>query len=132
MVKTTIDESLREREQNYRFAPISLEDLRFDQQQGLELSLENSRFWVCETLNIQKADDEFPVNQSYVNTCLIGAYEQNGNQGIQEFISSTHAWPKKGIQNDTDCPLYLRASLISETDKMVFEQCLKKATINIF
>ena len=117
-----ISPELQERESNYRFTKLSIDDFTFspylhEGEDVLKEQLEHKSIWVCETLKINNADENYPVNQSYVDTCLMGCLEVGGVLFAQHFIQQTTGWDNAWI-NDRSHKKYPRYARIDEEEQM--------------
>jgi len=128
LVPVTFNPSLQKRERDYRFEPVCLSQLEFAVKAASDefLSwLESKKLWVCHSLEIKPSDGDFPVNASYVATCLQGCEEVQGQAGIETFVTQTQHWPD-WINDDLDNPLYPRAAAtLSEQDKQAYRKVLQ-------
>ena len=126
---TDIDEQLLKREQDYRFSKLRLEQIEFSPAiSGLMLDmLSTCNVYVCETLELKLPCDEFPVNSSYIDTCLTGCFEVGGIEEAKRFVSTTKHWPVEYKQNDRLKPKYPRAASVDKFESKIFDQLqLKK------
>ncbi|MCU7553041.1 gamma-glutamylcyclotransferase [Alteromonas sp. ASW11-19] len=116
LLPSLMDPSLAQRERDYQFVSVSVADLHFDIDPHAEAMLlpwlETRSLWVCETLLQQPADEEFPVHQTYIDTCLAGCIEHAGDQEAVRFIETTQLWDHPRI-NDRGTPVYPRAGRVS-------------------
>jgi len=121
---TDIDEQLLKREQDYRFTKLRLEQLKFTSAISdvmLDI-LSTCNVYVCETLQLELPCDEFPVNSSYIDTCLTGCLEVGGIDEVKRFVSTTKHWPKEHKQNDRSKPKYPRAASINQFESEIFDR----------
>ena len=121
---TDIDEQLLKREQDYRFSKLKLEQLEFSPALSNSMLdiLSNCNIYVCETLQLELPCDEFPVNSSYIDTCLTGCFEIGGIAEVERFVLTTKHWPLEHKQNDRSKPKYPRAASINEFESDIFDQ----------
>jgi len=142
----SLNPELQKREQNYRFTRVNLGRLSLSKPtaqsrlQGvdeataypssvidaLNINDVDARFWICESLLIQPADQHYPVNLSYVDTCLLGCYEQLGVHGVEDFVMLSSHWPKQGVNNDRNAALYPRRSEATGAQTKIFDSVLRK------
>ena len=117
LIPTDINPSLKEREKDYRFVKVNLQDIAFVNE-GLDNlclsydALEQLSFWICETLDCVPPSLDFPVNQSYVDTCLSGCLEHGGVEEAKAFFATTQLW-EHPRSNDRKNPQYPRAAKVS-------------------
>jgi len=118
---TNIDEKLLQREQDYRFSKLKLDQLDFGSVISTSMLevLSNCTVYVCETLERKKPSREFPVNASYIDTCLKGCLDVGGVEEVKRFISTTKYWPDVFKIDDRLKPKYPRAAetCMSECEK---------------
>ncbi|AEP30970.1 hypothetical protein [Brumicola nitratireducens] len=121
---TDIDEQLLKREQDYRFSKIRLEQLAFLPvlSDSMLDMLSNCNVYVCETLELKLPSDEFPVNSSYIDTCLTGCFEVGGIEEVKRFVATTKHWPSEYKQNDRSKPKYPRAASVDKFESEIFDQ----------
>lgn len=116
LLPSLMDPSLARRERDYQFVSVSVADLQFDIDRDAEAMLlpwlERRSLWVCETLLQQPADDDFPVSQTYIDTCLAGCIEHAGEQEAVRFIQTTQLWDHPRT-HDRASPVYPRAGRVS-------------------
>lgn len=121
---TDIDEQLLKREKDYRFSKIRLEQLEFLPvlSDSMLDVLSNCNIYLCETLKLKLPSDQFPVNSSYIDTCLTGCFEIGGIEEAQRFVSSTKHWPREHKHNDRSKPRYPRAASVYKSETDIFDQ----------
>jgi len=124
---TNIDKKLLQREQDYRFSKLQLENLDFGLAANspmLEL-LSNYTIYVCETLELKLPSKDFPVNASYIDTCLKGCLEVGGIDEVKRFVKTTKHWPDVFKLDDRLNPKYPRAATICVSDYEIFDEIQK-------
>ena len=121
---TDIDEQLLKREQDYRFSKLRLEQLTFTSaiSDSMLDMLSTCNVYVCETLKLELPCNEFPVNSSYIDTCLTGCFEAGGIEEARRFVSTTKYWPMEYKQNDRSMPKYPRAAPVDKFESEIFDQ----------
>ena len=120
---TNIDQQLQKREQDYRFAELKLEQLKFQfNLTDTQIRAFSSRkIYICETLELRLADNEYPVSDSYIDTCLKGCMESGEETEVKRFISMTSDWPHSFKYNDRHQPIYPRAAQVHKSDCALFD-----------
>jgi hypothetical protein len=124
----SIDQKLTKREQDYRFTEVSFSELDFN----VEISeqtiskLQSKRFLICETLAIAPSSEDFPVYQSYIDTCIAGAIESNGESYGAQFITTTSDWSNLNTINDRTVPCYMRAAEVNQQMQNLIDKLLKE------
>ncbi|WP_438863626.1 gamma-glutamylcyclotransferase [Neptunicella sp.] len=112
----TISDSLRQREKDYRFAPVSLAQLTLQVQPAqltpLVEQLHNRKIWLCQSLDSHPANSDFPIMQTYLDTCLVGCFENGGDDFARAFIQTTQGW-NSGWVDDRGEPRYPRAAKVT-------------------
>lgn len=125
---TNIDNQLKKREQDYKFTQLKLEDLEFksllNERQFDKLS--QLTFYICETLKLENPDEHFPVNMSYIDTCLKGCVESGGTEEAKRFVETTSNWPSLHRKNDRMRPNYPRAAQIIQEEWIMFDKLQAK------
>lgn len=121
---TEIDESLLAREQDYRFKEVKMNSLVFDSvvNEGQLDILSRLNFYICETLEPNQSSNEFPVNSSYIDTCLKGCLEIGIEGEVSRFIKTTSNWPSKFKNNDRHETKYPRAAAVAEHEMLLFDK----------
>ena len=116
----TLTPELIERERDYQFIEIAPDALEL--QPALNgkdtTALANKTFWLCQPNAPEWPDADFPVYQSYVDTCLAGALESGNTEGAWQFIESTIGWEHNWV-DDRLTPQYPRAAKL---DKALIDQ----------
>jgi hypothetical protein len=127
---TNIDEKLLQREQDYRFSKLKLDQLDFDS--GINTSmlevLSNCTVYVCETLERTTPSREFPVNASYIDTCLKGCLDVGGIEEVKRFIKTTKHCPDVFKLDDRLKPKYPRAAATCISECTIFDEIQKQNT----
>ena len=94
---------------------------------ALRDALSHHQLWLCETLLCHHPSSDFPVSQTYIDTCLVGCLEHGGISEATAFIEHTHGWNHPRI-NDRVNPVYPRAAAISKQHLTQIDTLLKKVT----
>lgn len=127
-----ISPGLKKREQDYQFVEVDLCKIEFhlpyDQQENMTCKFKDNKIWICQTLQSTPAEREFPIYQSYLDTCLIGCLETKVDGFIHEFIRNTGLWHRHWI-NDRANPQYPRAASISECFITLIDNVLGEVNI---
>jgi len=134
LIPLAFDESFTEREKDYRFTRLRNEDITLlgalernkhsveshegnidttdnaNNQQALREVLDRVPIYICETLDIQESNESFPVNYSYINTCLQGAYETQQDAGVDAFFAHTQGWQSGVFYDDSAKVRYPRST----------------------
>lgn len=121
---TNIDAQLQRREQDYRFSELELAnlDFYFPLNESQLNMLASVTIYVCETLEQQAPTSEFPVNDSYIDTCLTGCMEVGGAEEVEAFVKNTRHWPYSFKRNDRLQPNYPRAASGSASEWVMFDE----------
>ena len=117
LIPTLINPVLQEREKDYRFVEVCPSALNFhlhepDESSLIDDMLSQFTFWICETLACEPASEEFPVHQTYVDTCLAGCLEHGGIEEVERFVTHTSLWEHPRV-NDRAKPNYPRAAKVN-------------------
>ena len=117
LIPVLMNPSLAQRERDYLFTQVSPEFLTFalDEQADKLLRhwLSERAIWICETTDAFEPDSEFPVSQTYVDTCLAGCLSHGGTTEATFFIRHTSCWPES-FRDDRLAPVYPRAGRVDE------------------
>ena len=129
-----VNPSLRAREKNYRFVEVPASAIEHISSSlcnqtsftsALRDALSHHQLWLCETLLCHHPSSDFPVSQTYIDTCLVGCLEHGGISEATAFIEHTHGWNHPRI-NDRVNPVYPRAAAISKQHLTQIDTLLKK------
>lgn len=130
LVPTHLDPALQKREQDYRFTPVEISQLSFELETPLTDYLvewlAKRDIWICESLAIEPSSADFPVNQTYIDTCLAGCLELGGRAAAERFIASTSGWQHHRY-NDREAPRYPRAAQVSAARLREIDRLLQQA-----
>jgi len=116
-----ISDALRQREQDYQFiqvdhtavsaaqaSPIALAELA-----KISADPVHKKIWICANLHKHQANIDYPIYQTYLDTCLVGCFDSNIDGFAVEFIQNTHFW-QHGWINDRHQAKYPRAAEVSQ------------------
>ena len=134
-IPITINPSLQAREQDYRFIQVDHRQVLPNGCQNTELwqhvTQADAKLWICESLASFPASEEFPIHQTYVDTCLSGclhhyrvgsAISARGIEEARRFIATTRGWLH--LLNDRSTINYPRAASLSEKEFDLIDQLL--------
>lgn len=131
-----ITPQLRQREQSYQFIPLDLTAIQAHhpaQSMQLQELLTDAVVWICQVAQPGDASVEFPIFQTYVDTCISGALEHVGIDFAMDFITRTSGWQGHWL-NDRHKPRYPRLAkldvdmhnridaLLTEADLLQYRQ----------
>ena len=123
-------EVLDKREFLYDRVAVDLEDVEFIKS-TFDLQKEDE-IWIYLTTNPNKPSSKSPIIQSYVDTCISGAYEIEEDFKIEnfakDFVKSTDNWSNSWV-NDR---VYPRAPHIYQPDAYRIDQLLSELLYNNF
>lgn len=135
-VPIALNPSLQQREQDYRFVQVEHGSVMLNGCQNAQLweQVDKSRIklWICESLQSYPANTEFPINLSYIDTCLSGCIHHYGSRGehsnsgyadAKRFIETTTGW--QNIVDDRSSPRYPRAAHLSHSDYVLIDELLE-------
>lgn len=130
MLPTALSPSLARREKDYTFVQVSAQALTTEldshANNWLHEQLATKKIWICQSLYQQHADAEYPVSQSYVDTCLAGCLERGGEASAREFIHTTAYWPSS-LKDDRRQPVYPRPGRVSRAQQQQITKLLNQA-----
>jgi hypothetical protein len=115
LIPTDINPRLREREKDYQFVQVPHHAISFSSGDAGDMArraLEKHTYWLCETLACEPATPQYPVHQTYIDTCISGCLEHGGVQEAKAFIDHTSQWQHPRV-NDRTSVKYPRAAHIS-------------------
>lgn len=131
LVPAHLDPALQKREQDYRFTPVTIAQLNFELNTQLAERLvgwlATRDIWICESLKIEPSTALYPVNQSYIDTCLAGCLELGGFAAARRFIESTSGWDHHRM-NDRQAPKYPRNAVVKHEHVDLIDQLLDELT----
>lgn len=113
LIPVEFNPSFQHREKDYQFRQVEVTQLltaaNKELAPSLVCALSEVSVWICESLEMTPASSEFPVNQTYIDTCLAGCIEQGGESWARRFIDTTSLW-QHPRNNDRSLPKYPRAA----------------------
>ena len=122
-----ISPELRARERNYNFVAVTVDQLTFygsdDRQAAWAETLAHKKLYICDIIDPISARADFPILQSYVDTCIAGCFETEIPDFAAQFVRTTCGW-ENGWINDRQQPRYPRAARISEETRDQIDQLL--------
>jgi hypothetical protein len=124
-----ITPELEKRESDYRFTALVIEDFAFthsseEEEYFLKEQLKGKSIWLCETLKTDHPENSHPVNQSYVDTCLVGCLEIGGAEFAQQFIEQTEGWEFAWV-DDRQKKRYPRYAKVNHEEQQAIDDILK-------
>jgi len=126
-----ISPALRDREQNYQFVEIAApqiqpahgSSLAQAELERIRANPEHYKIWICANLHNETANHNYPIYQTYLDTCLVGCFDMGIENFAAEFIQNTHFW-EHGWINDRNTPRYVRAAQVSQQQQKQIDQLL--------
>lgn len=89
LIITTMNPALSKREQDYTFEPVEMSQLQFglsdELLEPLTQTLKKRHLWICRTRDEHPANHDFPVSQTYIDTCIAGCLEHGGEREAIDF-----------------------------------------------
>jgi hypothetical protein len=128
-----ISPELRDREQDYQFIEVDPNCIVAAQESGLaQTELANIRanpdtckIFICANLNKIPANSQYPIYQTYIDTCLVGCFDMGVANFAAEFIQNTHFW-EHGWINDRHHCLYARPAIVTQQQHQQIDQLLEQ------
>lgn len=127
-----ITDELRLREQDYQFvqvdhtkviasqaSPIALTELA-----KISAEPEYKKIWICANLHKHQANFDYPIYQTYLDTCLVGCFDSSINNFAEDFIQNTHFWEHAWI-NDRHQAQYPRAAVVTKQQQQRIDELLE-------
>lgn len=131
LIPTHITDALRQRERYYDFVPVAPEVVRVQESQQ-DFLLTGKTLWVCQTRAIEYAAGEFPLPQSYVDTCIAGCIEI-GASFARQFVKETTAWDSCWINDRARSePMFPRAAKLNNAQRKQIDQLLDECGVLSF
>lgn len=121
LVPVDINPEMRHRERGYVWTPVERSSLG-------AADLPDGRFWIVVNTEHETADADHPVPQSYVDTCLIGAFETGGEGMLRAFIDGTDHWDQAWA-NDRERPVYPRLTPLGKDQREMIDDHLEAAGV---
>lgn len=123
-------EELRYRERGYDFIEIDHPEavlLDYHTQSKLR---QTGRFWIAKAKSIQYASANYPLPQSYVDTCLHGCLEIASVEFARSFLAESVGWEGAWINDrDQKPPVFPRNAEVNKDDKMLIDEITKECGI---
>ncbi|WP_417484954.1 gamma-glutamylcyclotransferase [Maricaulis salignorans] len=130
LVPTHITDELRHRERGYDFTPVGGDAVRLLHADAATSELETARFWIVVNREQLRADQDHPIAQSYIDTCLIGCLETGGAPMARHFIKSTELWDGHRVDDrDWPTPLYPRGTPANAAQRSEIDTLLRAAGV---
>ena len=128
---------LAKREQDYEFVQVDTSQLSLLTSSQHKLShtlLAEKQIWICQNKKNEEANSNYPICQTYVDTCLAGCLETDLDDFAGDFLQSTLGWRGAGGNkgawiNDRSAPRYPRAAAISQQRLDIIDQILAQANL---
>ncbi|MEM7457320.1 MAG: gamma-glutamylcyclotransferase [Planctomycetota bacterium] len=128
LVPTELNDDIREREKYYDFVEVERSDVEFPE--GVPDAAAEGKFWICQPKAIQFPDSDFPLSQSYVDTCLIGCIETGISDWPVGFILATAGWEHCWVDDrNYETPIYVRAAVLSAAEQERVDDFLDEAGV---
>tara|TARA_R110002096_G_scaffold113200_2_gene246225 strand:- start:115 stop:705 length:591 start_codon:yes stop_codon:yes gene_type:complete len=130
LVPTQITDALRHRERGYDFTPVDGVAVRLLHENAAASDLDTARFWIVVNREQSRADQDHPIAQSYIDTCMIGCLENGGTPMARHFIDSTELWDGHRVDDrDWPTPLYPRGTPASPAQRSEIDALLRAAGV---
>jgi len=128
LIPTKIDPALAHREREYRFTEVDHGSIRMIGEDKNHLT-EKDTVYICESLKPLLSNQDNPVPQSYVDTCMIGCLEAFGESGTIDFIEHTADWDQCWVNDRTrhPGPIYQRLTPSTPEQTELIDQLLTRA-----
>ncbi|MEM7391611.1 MAG: hypothetical protein AAF492_04615 [Verrucomicrobiota bacterium] len=123
LVPTRLTEDIKHRERYYDFIRLDPETISpIDSDRSV---LESGNFWLCEPIQTACPSKEFPLAQTYVDTCLVGCLEAGIEDGLHQFIRNTEGWEYAWVNDrELDEPVFPRAAQLSRDKQKIIDRAL--------
>jgi hypothetical protein len=128
-----ISPELREREQQYQFVEVDPSTIMAAQESGLaQTELANIRanpdtckIFICANHDKIQANNQYPIYQTYIDTCLVGCFDMGVANFASQFIQNTHFWEHGWINDRHNC-LYARPAIVTQQQHQQIDQLLEQ------
>ena len=128
LVPVALDPALAEREKDYQFEKVAPAQIFSrqdeDQQAALQTWLANREVYICRSLLTRTAEQDWPVHLSYVDTCMTGCLEVEGEQAATDFVKQTAHW-NAHLVDDRAAPQYPRAARTEPGVRQIIDDILR-------
>lgn len=121
LVPVEINPDMRHRERGYEWREVHAHTVSGPQ-------LPEGRYWIVVNHHHLPADADHPIPQSYVDTCLIGAFETGGEAMLRDFITRTDHWDTHW-KDDRDTPVYPRLTPLTKHQREMIDDHLNQAGV---
>jgi hypothetical protein len=134
-----ISPELRDREQDYQFVEVDPSCIEAAQESELaQTELANIRanpdtckIFICANLNKIPANSQYPIYQTYIDTCLVGCFDMGVANFATEFIQNTHFW-EHGWINDRPQICYPRAANVTTQQHEQIDLLLEQQQLLVY
>jgi hypothetical protein len=128
LVPASLNPALQAREKDYRFVRVESRNIAFNgvassYTDELHHLLNKYTLWICETLDCHAPTEQYPVHQTYVDTCLSGCLEHGGVNEAKAFVETTKLWDHPRV-NDRENPKYPRSANIDVAGYKAIDELL--------
>ena len=131
-----ISPELRQREQDYQFVEVDPANIIAAHESPLaqaeltkiQANPDTHKIWICANLHKKQADSHYPIYQTYLDTCLVGCFDQGIANFAAQFIHSTHFW-QHGWINDRPQACYPRAAKVTQQQYAEIDQLLEQQQV---
>lgn len=131
-----ISTELRTREQDYQFVEVKPASIKASLGSSLahtelikiHANPDKNKIWICANLHKKQADFHYPINQTYLDTCLVGCFDLGIDNFAADFIQHTHFW-QHGWVNDRNNSRYVRAAKVSQQQRIQIDQLLEQQQV---
>lgn len=134
LIPAQLSPALQQRERDYRFVEVNHDSVLLNKSgisnynsaeiATFKQALAPFNLWICETLECAPASQDYPVNQTYIDTCMAGCLEHGGIEEAKAFITLTQAWDHPRV-NDRASPQYPRAANVSQEATEIIDGLLQ-------
>ncbi|WP_338294487.1 hypothetical protein [Planctobacterium marinum] len=124
-----ITPALQQREQSYQFTQLDLASIQAhnaEQDAELHAQLNDAVVWICQVEQPGTASTNFPIFQTYVDTCLSGCLQHVGVDFAMHFIERTRGWQGHWV-NDRHEPRYPRLAALDSDMHLRIDELLEQA-----
>lgn len=126
LLPTEVTEELRERERFYDIVELDRQSLRLhaDSKQAID---DDAKVWICANREVKFSTEQFPLPQTYVDTCLVGCLETGGRRAAREFVRDTSGWDHYWLNDRGDRAIYPRKALTDAATEELIDALLDEA-----
>ena len=128
LLPTEVTDELIERERFYDIVEIDRQSLSFRGEHAGSIA-GTAKIWICANREVNFSTNEFPLPQTYIDTCLVGCFEAGGRAFAREFVRETSGWDHCWLNDRGDHAIYPRNTPTDAAMEATVDELLEEAGV---